>query len=123
MKIGKEWVDVSLRFIKRQSPHKKKTGNPRYTVRIDVSPTTTGSIGVSMDYHTSGLLKLHLLFEKSGAKRWFDNNANEVRDALCGNDITSCTLDTALLNNAADTAPVFKDSPRRERNGGFDIIG
>ncbi|NLD91372.1 MAG: hypothetical protein GX639_01760 [Fibrobacter sp.] len=83
MKVGDEWTELNVRFLKKESnPKKKKSGGTFFTVQISIAPANLGAISVKMDYHLKKSLKISMDLEKDVTRSFFQKNNFAIKNAL-----------------------------------------
>ena len=83
IKIGNEWTEVNVRFLKQKSSQKKK--NPQsssFSVSLNLAPKQLGPISVKMDYIQKKSLKVAMNFEFESTKNYFLKFSDEIKNAL-----------------------------------------
>jgi hypothetical protein len=83
IKIGNEWTEVNLRFLKKQKSAKKKQQEPSsYSVTLNIEPKQLGAISVKMDYQQKKNLKVSMNFDNVSTKNYFQKSIDEITSAL-----------------------------------------
>ena len=83
MKIGDEWTELNVRFLKKESnPKKKKTSGASFTVQINLAPANLGTVSVKMDYLVKKSLKITMDFEKDVTRNFFQKNNAAIKNAI-----------------------------------------
>jgi hypothetical protein len=116
MKIGGEWTEVNVKFVKKRNRGKKHSPNQHYSVSLNVSPSKLGGIEVRMEYEVKKSLRLSMTFENELTANWFSNHNDPFRKAIgeLGLPITQFELHKRTLTKAATQVS------QREKEG-FDI--
>ncbi|HMA64321.1 MAG TPA: hypothetical protein VKO63_03940, partial [Chitinispirillaceae bacterium] len=82
MKIGNEWTELNIRFLKKESKQKKKTNASSFTVQINLAPANLGAVSVKMDYLVKKSLKISMDFEKDATRDFFQKNNTTIKNAI-----------------------------------------
>ncbi len=83
MKIGNEWTEVNITFLKRQKSKKRKQKQSQhYSVSMNLSPKQIGSISIKMEYVQKKSLKISMTFETETTKNYFEKFNTEIRSVL-----------------------------------------
>jgi hypothetical protein len=116
MKIGGEWTEVNVKFVKRRNRERKNSQNQHYSVSLNVSPSRLGAIEVRMEYDVKKSLRLSMTFENEFTANWFIDHNDQFRKAIeeIGLPITRFELHKRTLTKAATQVS-------KEEKDGFDI--
>lgn len=87
MKIGGEWTEVNIRFIKKKEGRDKKSKQNHFSVYLNVSPSQLGAISVKLEYELKKSMCLDIEFEKRESRSWFSRNSESLRKALSKLDL------------------------------------
>ena len=83
MKIGDDWTEVNVRFLKKKSsPKKKNPQSSNFSVFLNLAPKQLGPISVKMDYIQKKSLKVAMYFEFESTKNYFLKFSDEIKNAL-----------------------------------------
>ena len=82
MKIGGEWTEVNIRFLKKRQAEKTTQKQNHFSVYLNVAPSMLGAISVNMEYELKKELRLQIEFENNDTKVWFSRNSDSLRQAL-----------------------------------------
>jgi len=83
MKIGNEWTELNIRFLKKESDQKKKKANgSSFSVQINLAPSNLGAVSVTMDYIVKKSLKISMDFEKDTTREFFQKNNTAIKKAI-----------------------------------------
>jgi len=125
-KIGDEWTEVHIKFVKdKRNGEKKEGGGGHVSIYLNVAPSKLGSVTAHLDYHPPASLKLSFRFEKPEATQWFRNQASELREALSRAGLPGTALEfhtkrPAAVKTDAAAAPAPENAlPNADAN----IIG
>jgi hypothetical protein len=92
IKFGEAWTEINVRFL-RHRQRKSSTGNPHYSVTIDVAPAALGAISAHLDYRISGQLQVGLEFERPSTRDWFTAHRDELQSGLTRDGAVAVRLD------------------------------
>lgn len=87
MKIGGEWTEVNVRFVKKNQGRDKKGNQNHFSVYLNVSPSQLGAISIQMEYERKKSLYLDVEFEKKETRIWFSKNSDDLRRSLAKLDL------------------------------------
>lgn len=95
IKIGDEWTEVNISFLKKQpsAGKKKKSRSSVFSVLLNVSPKNLGSISIKMDYEIKKMLKISMNFELESAKNYFQKFECELKSSLKSIGLPISSLD------------------------------
>lgn len=83
IKIGSEWTEVTIQLITQEKQtRKKRHGNNRFMVNLDVAPSALGTIHVGIDYQPKLCLNATLAFEDAATNRWFAQHKDALVQSL-----------------------------------------
>ncbi|MFP4163971.1 MAG: hypothetical protein ACLFVE_08335 [Chitinispirillaceae bacterium] len=82
MKIGQEWTEMQIKFVKGKKGGNKKGENRNISVYLNTSPSSLGDVSVNLDYRPPSTLKLSFQFEKAQVKSWFREQSEQIRAAI-----------------------------------------
>ncbi|MCL2688507.1 MAG: hypothetical protein FWE57_01495 [Chitinispirillia bacterium] len=82
VKIGEEWTEVHVKFLKDRKDSKKKNSDGHVSVYLNVAPSTLGEVGAHLDFYPPANLKISFQFERAGTKKWFIDQSSQIREAL-----------------------------------------
>ncbi|HEX2958209.1 MAG TPA: flagellar hook-length control protein FliK [Chitinispirillaceae bacterium] len=118
VKIGNEWTDVTLQFVKKRTGKKGDNSQKHFTVQLDTSPSRLGQIHAVLDYEKGKNLSITIEFEHREVTSWFMRNQEQIRKSLQENQIHFINLH---FKTSADTDAVKNGSTSVKQNTGFDI--
>ena len=112
MKIGGEWTEVNIRFLKKRQAEKTTQKQNHFSVYLNVAPSILGAISVNMEYERKKELRLQIEFEKKDTKAWFSRNSDSLRQALRGLDLplTQFEIRPAKNKSEPDNTPENSES-------------
>lgn len=103
MKIGNEWTEVNITFLKRQKSKKRKQKQSQhYSVSMNLSPKQIGSISIKMEYVQKKSLKISMTFETETTKNYFEKFNTEIRSVLKNLGFSMYSLDFRRKKNDSD---------------------
>lgn len=109
MKIGNEWTEVNITFIKRKKSSKKDQNQPQnYSVSLNLAPKQLGSISIKMEYFQKKSLNISMTFETEITKNYFEKFNTEIRSALKNLGFSMHTLNFKRKKDDADQKNTFK---------------
>ena len=114
VKIGQEWTEVQVKFIKDRRRGEKKEGGGHVSVYLNVAPSALGEVGAHLDFHPPTSLKLSFQFAKPEATLWFRERAGELREALANAGLPGAALE---FHNRRARAVKPENADAREREG------
>jgi uncharacterized protein YdeI (BOF family) len=83
MKIGNEWTELNIRFLKKESSQKRKQSNgSSFNVQINLAPVNLGAVSVKMDYIVKKSLRISMDFEKDTTRDFFQKNNTAIKTAI-----------------------------------------
>jgi hypothetical protein len=84
LRVGEEWTQVQVRFVKKEASSRKKSGARTIYVHINAAPSLLGGIDSRMELTPDRKLRVAMEFEKDPAFHWFDKNSSGFIKALRG---------------------------------------
>lgn len=82
VKVGNEWTEMHVRFVRRRAAKGGSSGPGRYTVYLNVAPSLLGAISCRIEYLQKKNSVVSLEFESPETKAWFAGRRNDLRKAL-----------------------------------------
>jgi hypothetical protein len=80
VKIGDEWTEMHVRFVKQRA---QATGNRgHFRVFVNVAPALLGAIEARLDYEHNRSLSIGIDFESAATYAWFCAQKNDLREAI-----------------------------------------
>jgi len=116
MKIGGEWTEVNIRFIKKKEGRDKKTKQNHFSVYLNVSPSQLGAISVKLEYELKKSMSLDIEFEKKETRTWFSRNSESLREALSKLDLPQVRMVIHQVRNKEQRREQVK-----ETDGAIDL--
>lgn len=118
VKIGNEWTDVTLQFVKKRTGKKGNDSQKHFTVQLDTSPSRLGQIRAVLDYEKGKNLSITMEFERKEVTAWFVRNQEQIRKSLQEHQVHFVNLHFKT--------PAASDSHKRssvhvQQNTGVDI--
>ena len=105
MKVGQEWTEVNIRFVKKRSNQKKSQHSPKhYSIALNVAPSQLGAIDVRMEYIQQKCLQLSVNFANTETKNWFSRNIEEIRSAISGHGLPLTQIELFSSENQSPSA-------------------
>jgi uncharacterized protein YdeI (BOF family) len=103
MKIGNEWTELNVRFLKKESDQKRKQKNgSSFNVQINLAPVNLGAVSVKMDYIVKKSLKISMDFEKDTTRDFFQKNNTTIKNAIAELGLPLFSLDIKKATEKAD---------------------
>lgn len=103
MKIGDQWTEVNICFLKRKNSSKKKNSQPSiFSVSLNLSPKQLGSIAVKMEYVQKKSLKIAMNFELESTKNYFQKFNEEIKNALRSIGLPLFSIDITRKKDKSD---------------------
>jgi hypothetical protein len=118
VKIGNEWTDVTLHFMKKRTLKKGSDTQKHFTVQLDTAPSRLGQIHAILDYEKGKNLSITMEFENKDVTAWFVRNQEQIRRSLQEHQIHFVNLH---FKTPADAAAQKKSSALLQQNSGVDI--
>ena len=112
MKIGGEWTEVNIRFIKKHASKKKQQSTNHFKVLLNVAPSRLGAISVKIDYERKKHLSLTLDFESESTKSWFLKNRNGLQRVIHDLGLPLTGLDLRMIRFVPGKQPVETSQSR-----------
>jgi hypothetical protein len=103
MRIGDEWTEVNISFLKRKNSSKKK--NPQvstFSVSLNLAPKHLGPIAVKMEYVQKKSLKIAMNFELESTKNYFQKFSEEIKNALRSYGLPLFSIDITRKKDKSD---------------------
>jgi hypothetical protein len=103
MKIGDEWTEVNISFLKRKNSSKKKNQqSSTFSVSLNVAPKQLGPISVKMEYVQKKSLKIAMNFELESTKNYFQKFREEIKSALRSFGLPLFSIDITQKKDKSD---------------------
>jgi hypothetical protein len=118
VKIGNEWTDVTLQFVKKKTGKKGGDTQKHFTVQLDTSPSRLGQIHAVLDYEKGKNLSITMEFEHKEVTAWFLRNQEQIRKSLQEHQVHFVNLH---FKTPADAGVQKKSSVSVQQNAGVDI--
>ncbi len=118
VKIGNEWTDVTLHFVKKRTGKKGNDTQKHFTVQLDTSPSRLGQIHAVLDYEKGKNLSITMEFEHKEVTAWFVRNQEQIRKSLQEHQVPFVNFH---FKTPADTSSQKKSSGPVLQNQGVDI--
>jgi len=115
MKIGGEWTEVNVRFVKKNQGRDKKGNQNHFSVYLNVSPSQLGAISIQMEYERKKSLYLDVEFEKKETRTWFSKNSDDLRRSLAKLDLPMAQMVIHQVRAGQ------KNEPVQETDGTIDM--
>ncbi|MBN2188126.1 MAG: hypothetical protein JW699_01630, partial [Chitinispirillaceae bacterium] len=80
VKIGDEWTEMHVRFIRQRS--RKGGDRGHFRVYLNVAPALLGAIEARLDYQKNRSISVAIEFESAATHAWFCAKQNDLREAL-----------------------------------------
>ncbi|MDR2728107.1 MAG: hypothetical protein LBB56_03170 [Chitinispirillales bacterium] len=122
VKIGEEWTEVHVKFLKEKKDSKKRSGDGHVSVYLNVAPSALGEVGAHLDFYPPANLKISFQFERTGTKKWFMDQSANIREALSEAGLPGTVLEfrSKRVEKMSDTKMEDKGKSRR-KSGKIDI--
>jgi hypothetical protein len=108
-KIGGEWAEVQVKFVKDRRHRGMGGGGGHVSVYLNVAPSRLGEVSAHFDFHPPAGLKLSFQFERPEAAGWFRGESGALREALARAGLPGAALDFRV-KRVAKTAISEADS-------------
>jgi hypothetical protein len=118
VKIGNEWTDVTLHFVKKRTSKKGSDTQKHFTVQLDTTPSRLGQIHAILDYEKGKNLSITMEFKNKDVTAWFVRNQEQIRKSLQEHQIHFVNLH---FKTPAETAAQKKSTALLQQNAGVDI--
>jgi hypothetical protein len=103
MKIGDEWTEVNISFLKRKNSSKKKNSESSiFSVSLNLAPKQLGPISVKMEYVQKKSLKIAMNFEIESTKNYFQKFSEEIKSALRSFGLPLFSIDITRKKDKSD---------------------
>ncbi|MDR0306229.1 MAG: hypothetical protein LBI42_05235 [Chitinispirillales bacterium] len=119
VKIGQEWTEVHVKFLKDRSGAKKRSNTGHVSVYLNVAPSALGEVGAHLDFHPPANLKLSFQFERTNTKKWFMNQSANIREALAEVGLPGAVLEfrSKRAQQTADDVVLTAESGKGKGHG------
>ncbi|MFW5785402.1 MAG: hypothetical protein ACOCW1_04370 [Chitinispirillaceae bacterium] len=105
VKIGQEWTDVQIKFIKENKGNKQEGQKQNISVYLNTSPSSLGDVSVNLDYRAPSHLRLSFQFEKPEVRSWFRDQSEKIRSTLQDVGLTPAGLDFSMKRKKTTVPP------------------
>lgn len=103
MKIGNEWTELNIRFLKKESSQKRKKANgSSFNVQISIAPENLGAVSVKMDYIVKKSLKISMDFEKDTTRIFFQKHNAVIKNAIAELGLPIFSVDIKKATGKSD---------------------
>jgi hypothetical protein len=104
MKIGNEWTELNIRFLKKESNQKRKQSNgTSFNVQINLAPVNLGAVSVKMDYIVKKSLRISMDLEKDTTRDFFQKNNTAIKNAIAELGLPVFSVDIKKSSGKSDT--------------------
>lgn len=118
VKIGNEWTDVTLHFVKKRTGKKGSDAQKHFTVQLDTAPSRLGQIHAVLDYEKGKNLSITMEFENKDVTAWFTRNQEPIRKSLQEHQVHFVNLH---FKTPAHPAAQKKSTVPLQQNSGVDL--
>jgi len=104
LKIGDEWTELNIRFLKKDESSKKKhKAGSTFTVYLNLSPKNIGEVSVKMEYVQKKSLKIAFDFAQDSTKSYFQKYSDEIKNAISELGLPLFSIDIRKKTDKSDT--------------------
>jgi hypothetical protein len=125
VKIGGEWAEVQVKFVKERK-RAGGAGGGHVSIYLKAAPSALGQVAAHLDYHPPNL-KLSFQFEKPEATAWFRERSGELRGALAEAGLPGAALEFNTRRSApkggAASAPAPENADLGANAAGAAVDG
>jgi hypothetical protein len=82
VKIGNEWTELQVRFVRRRNRKGGTADRSHFTVYLNVAPSFLGAIGARLEYHRKKSCFVGITFESDETRQWFGAHKTMLRKSL-----------------------------------------